>query len=96
MTLQELKETDWFKDRPKVIQDAIEILPPIQLYKFKNSGKQCHIHSFEEPESGNVEDVTVTVQKTGVGGAMAKMGLGQLDTNGVFGVKLHDLEVWSD
>lgn len=94
MTLEELKETDWFKERPLVIQQAIEKLPPTQLYKFKGSGKQCQIYSFEEPESGKLEDVTVTVHKTGIGGAMAAMGLGELDTNGVFGVKLDDLEPW--
>ena len=42
------------------------------------------------------KDVTVTVQKTGVGGTMAEMGLGNLDTNKVFGVKLTDLEEWTD
>lgn len=63
------------------------------LYKLKDSGKQCHIVSFEENESG---DVTCTIQKTGVGGAMYEMGLGELDANIVFGVKLEDLEVLND
>lgn len=96
MTLEKLQQNEWYKQRPEVIRQAIDKLPPIQLYKFKESGKQCQIVSFEEPESGKLEDVTCTVQKTGVGGAMAEMGLGALDTNRVFGVKLDDLEVWND
>lgn len=92
MTLEELKQTDWYKERPEIIQQAICKLPPIQLYKFKDSGKQCQIYSFEEPESGKFEDVTCTVKKTGIGGVMAKIGLGVLDTNSVFGVPLDDLE----
>lgn len=83
MRLEELQENEWYKQRPEVIRRAIDKLPPIQLYKLKDSGKQCQIASFEEPESGKLEDVTCTVQKTGIGGAM---GLGALDTNSVFGV----------
>ena len=96
MDLTELKQTDWYKERPEVIKQATDKLPPIQLYKFKDSGKQCQLVSFEEQESGKLEDVTCTVQKTGVGGVMDEMGLGALDTNGVIGVKLDDLELWVD
>lgn len=97
MTLKEIQESDWYKERPKVIQEAINLLPPIQLYKFKNSGKQCSIRSYEEPESGKVEDVTCTVVKTGIGGVMAESELGSLDKDwGVFGVSIDDLEVWED
>lgn len=92
MTLEEIQQEDWYKERPEVIQRAIDILPPIQLYQFKDSKKQCYIISYEEPENGKLEDVTVTVQKTGVGGALAGMGIGALDNNRVFGVKLTDLE----
>lgn len=92
MTLDELKETGWYKERPEIIKQAIDLLPPIRLYKFKDSGKQCQIYSYSEPESNKLEDVTVTVYKTGIGGVLANMGLGSLDTNGVFGVPLNDLE----
>lgn len=96
MDLKEIQQSDWYKERPKVIQDAIDKLPPIQMYKFKNSGKQCWVHSYEEPDSGNLDEVTCTVVKTGIGGVMADAGLGMLDTNAVFGVSLDDLEVWVD
>ena len=94
MTLAELKETSWYEERPTVIKRAINKRPPIFLYKFKDSGKQCQIVSYEEPVSGKAKDVTVTVQKTGVGGALAEMGMGVLDTNQVFGVKLDDIIKW--
>jgi hypothetical protein len=96
MTLEELKQHAWYKSRPEVIQRAIDKLPPIHLYKVKSTGKQCYIVSYEEPESGKVEDVTITVQKTGKGGSLEKMGLGALDTNQVFGYKLDDMEIWEE
>ena len=96
MTLEEFKQTDWYKERPEIIKEAMAIRPPTELYKFKDSGKQCFIYGYDEPESGKVEDVTCIVQKTGKGGAMAAMGWGALDKNGVFGVKLDDLELWSE
>ena len=96
MTLEELQQDIWYKERPEIIKQAIDKLPPIQLYKFKDTGKQCYIISFEEPKNGKLEDVTCTVQKTGVGGPMAEMGLGNLDSNIVFGLSLDDLEVWTN
>lgn len=95
MTLQEIQQTDWYKTRPTIIKEAINILPPIGLYKFKDSGKQCVIRSYEEPNDKNKE-VTVTVVKTGIGGVLATMGISQLEKNqGVFGVSLNDLELWN-
>lgn len=94
--LSELKESDWYKERPQIIKDAIEILSPATHCMFKNSGKQCYIISYSEPKSNKLEDVTVTVQKTGIGGAMDSMGLGELDKQQVFGVPLNTLEEWKD
>lgn len=97
MTLKEIQESEWYKKRPKVIQEAINKLPPIHPYKFKDSGKQCIIRSYEEHKSGKLEDVTCTVVKTGIGGVMAESGLGVFDKDiGVFGVSLDDLEAWED
>lgn len=96
MTIKEIKQTDWFKSRPLIIQQAVEKFPPTQLYRFKESGKQCMILSFGEPKSGKFEDVTCTVKKTGVGGVLADMGLTLLDIETVFGVKLDDLEPWEE
>lgn len=91
--LQALKQTDWYKERPTIIQQAIDLLPPTKMYRFKDSKKQCHLVSYDEPNTNELDDVTVTVQKTGVGGIL---GLGELDINKVFGVKLADLEEWTD
>lgn len=93
-TIEELRETDWYKSRPDIIKAAIEEKNPMVLYKFKNSGKQCHIHSYDEPTDDEPQVVTVTVQKTGKGGYLDSLGMGHLDTNKVFGVKLDDLELW--
>lgn len=96
MTLEEFQKEEWYKSRPKVIQQAIDKLPPIHKYKFKDSGKQCCIVSYSEPISGRLDDVTIVVQKLGIGGAMDEMGLGELDKNQVFDVKLDDLEICTD
>lgn len=96
MNLEELKQTEWYKERPEIIKQAINILPPTQLYKFKDSGKQCQLISYSEPKSGKFEEITVVVQKTGKGGLLDAMGIGFLDTHQVFGVRLEDLEVWSE
>lgn len=94
-TLDELKETDWYKERPEVIKEAINRIPPTQLYQFKDSKKQCYIVGYTEPDDKTLE-VTLIVQKTGVGGPMAEAGLGVLDRNQVFGVKPDDLEIFED
>lgn len=97
MTMEEIKATPWYQERPEIIRQAIEKLPPNKLYKFKGSGKQCYLVSYEEPEEKDeVKEVTVTVQKTGKGGAAEKMGMPELDTNIVFGVRPDDLELWPE
>lgn len=94
MTIDEVKETEWYKERPQIIKDAIEVLPPIRLYKTPE-GKQCYLYSYSEPDSGKLEDVTVRVHFTGVGGPLAGTGLEVLDFgSGVFGYKLSDLTPW--
>ena len=90
--LEELKGTDWYKERPDSIKEAIDQIPPTQLYRFKDSQKQCYIIGYTESESPDGK-VTLIVQKTGEGGPMAAMGLGVLDTNQVFGVDPESLEV---
>lgn len=100
-TLEDFKNQvrEWYEERPQIIKDAIEVLPPICMYKIKATGSQCYIVAYSEPEEGTeqiLENVTVRVQKTGKGGPMFDMGLGELDTNGVFGLHLTDLEPWED
>lgn len=91
MTIQELKETDWYKSRPLIIKRAIDIAPPIYTYKFKDTNKQCEILSYEEPDNIIEGKVTLTVQKIGKGGVLCKMGLACLDRNQVFGVEIDDI-----
>lgn len=94
MTLQDVQAMDWYKTRPKVIQDAIDKLPPIKLYRIKDIGKQCQVYSYSEPNDKNKE-VTVTVILTGKGGPLDGTGLEKLDEGmKVFGYKLDNLEPW--
>lgn len=94
MLIEELKQTNWYKSRPKIIQQVMDMIHPMQFYKLKETGKQCYIISIEEPISGKFEDITFIVQKTGIGGLLEKIGLSELDTNQVFNVKFEDLEPW--
>jgi hypothetical protein len=80
---------EWYLSRPEIIRQAIKRLPPFQYYRMKETGAQCYILSYEEPESDKLEDVTVTVQKTGLGTMFP-----ELNQNQVFGVGLDDLEPW--
>lgn len=96
MTLEEIKSTEWYKRSPDIIKQAIYKLPPTTLYKFKNTGKQCIIMSYDEPDSGKYEDVRLTVQKTGKGGVLSKIGFSRLDMDNVFDVRLDDIEPWVD
>ena len=78
---------DWYNGLPPLIKEAVKDHPPTNMYSL--NGKQCYILSFDEPESGKLEDITVTVQKTGVGSMFPS-----LNTNQVFEVKLSDLKPW--
>lgn len=87
----EVKNDPWFAERPENIKKAIIALPPTIKYRFKDSKKECVLIAYQGPTETQPE-VTVTVQKTGEGGALSDLGLGAIDTNKVFGVKLTDLE----
>lgn len=90
-----LYNSEWFKTRPQIIKDAIVKLPPTKLYRLKETGKQCKLYSYTEPNDDN-EEVTVTVILTGVGGPLDGTGFEKLDEGlRVFGYKLDDLEPWN-
>lgn len=92
-TLKEIQESEWYKTRPLVIQQAIDECPPA-VYRIIATDHQCVIYCYDEPESGLLDDVTVKVIKTGVGGALDKLGLSELGRNWkVFGLHLSDIQV---
>ena len=80
VTLEEIQASDWYKNRPKIIQKAIDKRPP-GIYIVKETGHSCILLSYEEPESEKFEDVTVTVQIT----------TGLFAPRNVFGYKLEDV-----
>ena len=90
-TLSEFKTSEWYLTRPETIRKAIDLLPPVILYQWKTNKKQCYIIGYTEPNDKELE-VTLIVQKTGIGGLMAAMGLSSIDKNQVFGVHINDLE----
>jgi hypothetical protein len=92
MTIEDIKETEFYKSRPEIIQKAIEARPFNQLYRIRDTGHECFIFSYDEPTSGKFEDITLTVEKTGNGGALADLGAGELDKGWqVFGLSLDDI-----
>lgn len=91
---------DWYNERPQVIKQAINIHPPDKLYVIKATGHQCYIYSYDEPISGLLEEVTITVNKTGIssrkGTTLGEMVMPGYKTAQVFGLKLDDIEPWVD
>lgn len=61
--LNDLMKTAWFQGRPEVIKRAIETRPPVIGYWLDDKG--YYIVSYHEPESGKLEDVTVTIRGNG-------------------------------
>ena len=95
MTLEELHNTDFYKTAVDIVKKAIDYIPPTMMYKFKDSGKQCYILSYDfNDEDTDFMKVTLTVQKTGKDASMTPLGFENLHQNKVFNVKLDDLEPW--
>ncbi len=85
---------DWYNSRPEIIKKALNIVPPDKFYKLKSTGVQCYIYSIDEPVTGLFEDVTITVNKTGVGSKPHHPEW--FNKAQVFGIKIEDLEPWID
>lgn len=90
-TLEQIMESDWYQTRPDIIKEVIIKTPPTVMYRFKDSKKECFILGYTEGEKEG-SPVTLVVQKTGKGGALAEMGMSSIDTNQVFDVLPDDLE----
>ena len=83
MTVEELKESDWYKERPQIIKDLIDKVNPYLFHKLH--GDIVAVEAFNE-------NGTIRIVKTGYGGVMEEMGLGMLNRGmGVFGVHPEDL-----
>lgn len=48
MTLEEMKQTDWYKTRPKVIKDLICQYPYASTVKIKPTGQIAYVYSWFE------------------------------------------------
>lgn len=60
--LEQLKETEWYKTRPPVIQKAIDMFDPTKLYKIIETGEECRILGYNEMEGQLIEDVTFIIE----------------------------------
>lgn len=62
LTLEQLKQTEWFKERPEVIQKTICKFMPTNLYKFIETDEDCRIIGYTEYEGELEEDVTFIIE----------------------------------
>lgn len=60
---EELKETEWFKERPKVIKDLIRKVPSDTVYFMESSKHFCRIYSYHE--DGTLTVVVLHVDNPG-------------------------------
>lgn len=51
MTIEQMKQTSFYLSRPEIIRKAMDITPPIKMYKLH--GKQCFIYSLKNPNPEN-------------------------------------------
>ena len=80
------KEFDeWLRDRPAVIKELAEKLPPWNRYQLKTTGQHCHLYSYSE-------DGTVTITVDGHDSEILDAMNSAMPIN-VFGISSDDLEV---
>lgn len=95
MLLKEFQQSDYYKSRPAIVQEVFDILPPYGIYKLTKTGVQCVIYEVSQPESGDLDDVKLSVLQTGVGGIFFDLGLGSIEKGvKITGVLIDDLEKW--
>jgi len=82
-SLQQFKESDWFKDRPKVIQDLICRFPYAASVKIKSTSQNAYVYSWFE--DGTIRVVINAEDNRHVVNAAP-------DVYTVFGLKPEDLE----
>ena len=46
--IQETEFKEWLKDRPQIIKELAEKLPPWNEYRIKKTGQHCQIYSYSE------------------------------------------------
>lgn len=58
-----VQDTDWYKERPPLIQQKIDAYPPDRLYRQKSTGRIVYLYSYEEGDDGQCEMCTITITK---------------------------------
>lgn len=97
MTLRELQQSEWYLSKPLIIQEVFDVLPPFETFRITQTGAQCFLYSISEPESGDLDDVVVSVIQTGIGGFFWSIGLGHYEKGTIIhGILIDELEKWRD
>jgi hypothetical protein len=78
MTLTEIQQTEWYKERPQIIKDLIDQYPPAATVRIKATGQIAYIYSWSE-------DGTMTI------GIYMKDNPGMVCDRAVFGYEPDDL-----
>jgi len=79
-----VQDSKWYKARPPLIQQKIDLYPPDRLYRQKSTGRIVYLYSYEEGEDGLCETCTITITK--------RFNPTCVLNRRVFGVRLDDLE----
>jgi len=79
---EKLKKSDWYKNRPKLVQEKFDEYPPYNTYQL--NGKNVFLYSLDENKDGSVSTCTVNIVEEANPG-------GLLFGRRVFGVALSDL-----
>lgn len=79
-----VQDTDWYKARPLLIQQKIDLYPPDRLYRMKSTQQIVYLYSYEENDDGLCETCTITITR--------KFNPTCVLDRRVFGVRLDDLE----
>lgn len=45
---------EWYRTRPKAVQEAMDRLPPWNTYRLKETGQTGRLYSYEEHSDGSV------------------------------------------
>ena len=82
----DLIKSDWYKERPQIVKDIINKLPPTIAYRVKETDQKCVIYSYRAANDDTLDKVTLTV--------VVIDPISNSPTHLVSGLKVEDFEPW--
>ena len=61
MSVEQIRETEWYQTRPPAVQQRIDACPPTQFYRLKTTGQIVPIYSYEVNHQGECNTCKVQV-----------------------------------